>query len=233
MVTVLGADHGGYVKRLGAAVTALSDETAELEIRLYQLVNFLEKGKPIRMSKRAGNFISLKDVVDRVGVDVTRYMMISRHHDVMIDFDFEKAIECSMENPLFYIQYAYARICSVFRHCTEVFGDITEEGLRGCDVSILSDESELSLLKVLGFWPERVKAAACTIEPHRIPIHLQEVAHSFHSLWNAGKQNTELRFVSPDDKKATTARLSLLLATKIVLEDGLKIMGITPMAEMR
>jgi arginyl-tRNA synthetase len=233
MVAVLGADHGGYVKRLNAAVSALSDGTADLEIRLYQLVNFLENGKPIRMSKRAGNFISLRDVIDRVGIDVTRYMMISRHHDVMIDFDFEKAIECSMDNPLFYIQYAYARICSVFRHCAEVFGDISETDLSGSDMSVLSDASELSLLKALSFWPERVKSAACSIEPHRISTHLQEIAHSFHSLWNAGKQNTELRFVSIDDRRATTARLSLLLATKIVLEDGLKIMGITPMSEMR
>jgi arginyl-tRNA synthetase len=233
LVTVFGADHGGYVKRLKAAVYALSNGEVELEVRLYQLVNFLERGKPIRMSKRTGNFIRLRDVIDKVGIDVSRYMMISRHHDVMIDFDFERAIECSMENPLFYIQYAYARICSVFKHYTEVFGDIHDDTLRECDVSSLTDPSELSMLKALSFWPERVKAAACTIEPHRVPICLQEIARAFHSLWNSGKQNTELRFVSTNNKSLTVARLSLLLATKIVLGDGLKIMGIIPMSEMR
>jgi arginyl-tRNA synthetase len=234
MVAVLGADHGGYLKRLKAVVSSLSDGSADIEIRLYQLVNFLEKGKPVRMSKRSGNFIKLRDVVDRVGKDVTRYMMISRHHDVMIDFDFGKAIECSMENPLFYIQYAYARICSVFRHSEEIFGEIAENELKNCkDLSCLSDPTEITMMKVLSFWPERVKAAALTIEPHRIPNCLQEVAQAFHSLWNAGKQNAELRFVSSDNKSETSARLSLLLATKLVLEDGLHIMGITPISEMR
>ncbi|MDR1233936.1 MAG: arginine--tRNA ligase [Holosporales bacterium] len=233
MVTVLGADHSGYVKRLKAAVHALSDGTADIEIRLYQLVNFLENGKPIRMSKRSGNFISLRDVVDKVGKDVTRYMMISRHHDVMIDFDFEKVIECSMDNPLFYIQYAYARICSVLRHYANSFGALNEEEVRNSDKGVLSDVAELNLLKTLSFWPERVRSAALAIEPHRIPGYLQEVAYYFHALWNVGKKNAELRFISPDNRTETISRLSLLMATKIVLEDGLKIMGITPMSEMK
>ena len=197
MIAILGADHNGYVKRLKSAVSALSEGKASLEVRLYQLVNFLENGKPVRMSKRAGTFITLKEVVERVGKDVTRYMMISRHHDVMIDFDFIKAVEQSMENPLFYIQYAYARICSVFRHF------------------------------------EAENGTAIAIEPHRVPAYMQNIASLFHALWNKGKINTNLRFIDTSNRKDTVARLSLLMATKIILEDGFDIIGVTPMSEMR
>lgn len=233
MVAILGADHNGYVKRLKSAVKALSAGKSEIEIRLYQLVNFLENGKPVRMSKRAGNFITLKDVVERVGKDVTRYMMVSRHHDVMIDFDFVKAIEQSMDNPLFYIQYAYARICSVFRHFEAENGKVSVEDLDKCDKSVLNNEAETLLIKALVFWPEQVKAAATEIEPHRISGYLQNIASLFHSLWNKGKANSTLRFIDINNKHDTLARLSLLMATKIVLEDGFNIIGITPMAEMR
>lgn len=233
MIAVLGADHNGYAKRLKSAVKAMSYGKSEMEVRFYQLVNFLENGKPIRMSKRAGNFITLKDVVERVGKDVTRYMMISRHHDVMIDFDFVKAVECSMENPIFYIQYAYARISSVFRNYETNFEKIDEAELKNADKSILTDEAEISLMKALAFWPEQVKNTAIAIEPHRIPNYLQEIASNFHSLWNKGKTNAELRFIDVNNKKETLARLALLDATKIILEDGFKIMGITPLSEMK
>ncbi len=233
MIAILGADHNGYVKRLKSAVNALSEGHASLEVRLYQLVNFLENGKPVRMSKRAGTFITLKEVVERVGKDVTRYMMISRHHDVMIDFDFVKAVEQSMDNPLFYIQYAYARICSVFRHFEAENGKIDKNELMNCDKSILSDEAELSLIKALAFWKEQIKSTAMAIEPHRIPAYMQNIASLFHALWNKGKINTTLRFIDPTNRKDTIARLSLLMATKIILEDGFDIIGITPMSEMR
>ena len=233
MVAILGADHNGYVKRLKSAVKALSAGKANLEVRLYQLVNFLENGKPVRMSKRAGNFITLKDVVERVGKDVTRYMMISRHHDVMIDFDFVKAVEQSMDNPLFYIQYAYARICSVFRNYEAENGEIIQDDLLNSDKSILTDEAEISLMKALAFWPDQVKAAAIAIEPHRIPVYMQNIASLFHSLWNKGKINSELRFIDKENRHETISRLSLLMATKKVLEDGFRIIGVTPMMEMR
>ncbi len=233
MVAILGADHSGYVKRLQAAVKAMSNGEAEIDIRLYQLVNFLENGNPIKMSKRSGNFITLKDVVNRVGKDITRYMMVSRHHDVMIDFDFAKVIECSMENPIFYIQYAYARICSVFRNYEASAGKIDADKLATCDKSQLTDESEIAIMRDLSFWPEYVASAALAIEPHRIPTHLQEIAQHFHSLWNKGKSNSELRFIDQNNKEATLARLSLLEATRIALEDGLKIIGIEPLAEMK
>ncbi len=233
MIAILGADHNGYVKRLKSAVSALSEGRAKLEVRLYQLVNFLENGKPVRMSKRAGTFITLKEVVERVGKDVTRYMMISRHHDVMIDFDFVKAVEQSMDNPLFYIQYAYVRICSVFRHFEAENGKIDKNELMDCDKSILSDEAELALMKALAFWKEQIKSAAIAIEPHRVPAYMQNIASLFHALWNKGKLNTNLRFIDTANRKDTVARLSLLMATKNILEDGFDIIGVTPMLEMR
>ncbi|MDR0942726.1 MAG: arginine--tRNA ligase [Holosporales bacterium] len=232
IVTILGADHNGYVKRLKAAVKALSQGKTEIEIRLYQLVNFLENGVPVKMSKRAGNFITLREVVERVGKDVARYMMISRHHDVAIDFDFVKAVEFSMDNPIFYIQYAYARICSVFKRYESVFGKLDEKEFLNCDKSTLSDEAEISLIKALAFWPEQVKSAASALEPHRIPNYMQNIAHLFHALWNKGKIDTELRFIDRKSRECTIIRLSLLQAVKTVLEDGFKIMGVTPMSEM-
>ncbi|MDR2458739.1 MAG: arginine--tRNA ligase [Holosporales bacterium] len=233
LVTILGADHNGYIKRLLAAVNAMSHGKVQFDVRLYQLVNFLENGVPVRMSKRSGNFITLRDVVDRVGKDITRYMMISRHHDVMIDFDFAKVVECTIDNPLFYVQYAYARICSVFRHYESVFGKVDEAELAICDTACITDELEMELVKALAYWPEQVKAAAIALESHRIPKHLQDIAHNFHALWNKGKTNAELRFIDRNDKESTKARLALLLATKFVIEDGFKIIGVTPMQEMR
>lgn len=234
MLLVLGADHNGYVKRMKAAVSALSNNKASIEIRLYQLVNFLENGVPVRMSKRKGHFITLKEVVDRVGKDVTRYMMVSRHHDVMIDFDFVKAVEFSMDNPLFYIQYAHARICSVFKYYKEIFNvnEISYRDLLQSDKLSLFDESAINLIKQLSFWPEQVRAAAIAIEPHRIPTYLREIASAFHSLWSKGKSEEQLRFINKNDKNKTLAKLSLLRATQIVLSDGLNLLGITPLLEM-
>ena len=233
MVGVLGADHVGYVKRLKAVVKAISNGEADIKIQLYQLVNFLENGKPVRMSKRAGNFITLKEVVERVGKDITRFLMISRHHDVMIDFDFIKAVEFSMENPIFYIQYAYARICSVFRNAMKVFPDITTEEIRNCDKSVVIDKSETDLIKILSIWPGYVVSAAKALEPHRIPSFLYQLASAFHSLWNKGKTDLTLRFIDENDKNKTLARLSLLEATKIVIADGFEIIGVSPMEEMK
>ena len=234
MLLVLGADHNGYVKRMKAAVSALSNNQANIEIRLYQLVNFLENGNPVRMSKRKGHFITLKEVVDRVGKDVTRYMMISRHHDVMIDFDFVKAVEFSMDNPLFYIQYAHARICSVFKYYKKTFKvkDVSYKDLFQVDKSSIRDDAEINLLKQLSFWPEQIKSAALAIEPHRIPIYLRDIASQFHSLWRKGQKENQLRFINENDKEKTLAKLSLLKATQVVLSDGLKILGITPLLEM-
>lgn len=233
MIDVLGADHNGYLTRIKAAVNALSNGTASVDACLYQLVNFLENGQPVRMSKRSGVFITLRDVVERVGKDVTRFMMISRHHDVMIDFDFVKAIEFSMENPIFYIQYAYARICSVFRKAREIFGDISEKEMMDSNKSVLSDGLEIDLLKTLAFWPEYVKGAAISLEPHRIPSYLSKIAYCIHALWNKGKINTMLRFIDENNRALTISRLAMLRAGMIVIEDGLSIIGVTPLEEMK
>ncbi len=233
MINILGADHAGYVKRIKSVVKSLSDNKAGVEIRLYQLVNFLENGLPTKMSKRSGNFITLRDVVNRVGKDITRFMMISRHHDVMIDFDFEKVAKCTMDNPIFYIQYAYARISSVFRNAMMIFPDITNEDLKNAELSHVNDEAELALMKTLSLWPEQIASAAISLEPHRIPHHLHNIASLFHSLWNKGKSNDILRFINEKDKSKTIARLALLEATRIVLEDGLRLIGVVPMTEMK
>lgn len=234
MLNIFGADHNGYVKRLKAAVLAISNGKANLEVRLYQLVNFLENGIPVRMSKRKGNFITLRDVISRVGKNVMRYMMVSRHHDVMIDFDFKKAVEFSMDNPLFYIQYAHARIRSVFRNYESMFGGkVTDIDLNNTDLSVIRNESELALIKVLAFWPEHVKSAANAIEPHRVPTYLQDIAAHFHSLWHKGKTDEHLRFINKNDMDKTFARILLLRATQTVIADGLAILGITPMDEMK
>jgi arginyl-tRNA synthetase len=233
MIDILGSDHNGYTKRLKAAVNALSEGKATVDTRLYQLVNFFENGIPVKMSKRHGNFITLQELVDKVGKDITRFMMVSRHHDVMIDFDFQKVVEMSMENPIFYIQYAYARICSVFRHANSIFGEFDKKELLSCDKSSLTDAAEINLIRRLCFWPDNVIKAAKAIEPHRIPYHLHDIAHLFHSLWNRGNVKEELRFLNKNDKKGSFARLSLLESTRIVLEDGLSLIGITPLEEMR
>jgi arginyl-tRNA synthetase len=233
MVDILGADHTGYTRRIKAAVQAISNGEAKIDIRLYQLVNFLEYGIPIKMSKRSGNFITLRDVVERVGRDITRFMMVSRHHDVTIDFDFEKVAERSMDNPIFYIQYAYARISSVFRNASKIFEEIDRKELQTCDKSCLTDKTEINLMKNLCIWPEQIVSSAIALEPHRIPYYLYNIASLFHSLWNKGKTNTILRFIDEKDRSLTIARLSLLESTRIVLEDGLKLIGITPLEEMR
>jgi arginyl-tRNA synthetase len=233
MVTVLGADHNGYVKRLKAAVAALSNGSANLEIKLYQLVNFYDNGEQVKMSKRSGNFITLREVVERVGKDATRFMMISRDHDVMIDFDFAKVTELSNENPLFYIQYAYARICSVFRKAREVFPGITDEEMIENDKKCINDEAEINLIKALCFWPTQVTSAAQAMEPHRIPHFLHNIARLIHSLWSKGKVDTQLRFIEEKDRHTTVARLAMLESARIILKDGLELMGITPLEELR
>jgi arginyl-tRNA synthetase len=233
LINVFGADHSGYVKRLKAAVQAITDNQASFEIKVCQMVNFLDNGVPVRMSKRAGTFITIKDVIDRVGKDATRFMMVSRHQDMPIDFDFAKVIEQSRDNPIFYIQYAHARIQSVLRHSREVFPTINLSALKEANLSLLTDEHELSMIKILTNWPSQVEGAAQVREPHRLANFLYEVASNFHALWNKGKDNTHLRFIEPQQPEQTQARLALITATANVIAGGLNILGITPVQEMR
>lgn len=234
MIDVWGADHGGYVKRMKSAVKAITEEKGNLDVRLCQMVNLLEDGQPFKMSKRAGTFITLRDVIDAVGKDVMRFMMLTRKNDAQLDFDLKKVKEQSKDNPVFYVQYAHARIHSVLRHALEMFDDIdvSPQALANADFSSLDDEAELSIIKVLAQFPRQIETAAEMHEPHRIAYYLQEVAAAFHGLWNKGKDDTSLRFLIENDKEKSISRLALVSAVAIVISSGLDIFGVQPVKEM-
>lgn len=229
MINVFGADHAGYIKRLVAAVQAATKGEGTLEIKATQLVNLFENGQPIRMSKRAGTFVKLSDVVERVGKDATRFMMVSRRHDMPIDFDFAKVLEQTRENPIFYVQYAHARACSVMRHGDQLGLNPKEDE----NFQLLTDEAELAMMKKLAQWPKQVEQAALMREPHRIPNYLLDVAAEFHGLWNKGKEEVHLRFIDPQDVELSKARLGLVRAVAGVIACGLHVLGIEPVQEMR
>jgi arginyl-tRNA synthetase len=235
MIDVWGADHGGYVKRMQAAVKAVSAGKAALDVKLCQLVKLLRAGEPVKMSKRSGDFVTLREVVDEVGRDAVRFMMIYRKNDAPLDFDLAKVVEQSKDNPVFYVQYAHARCASVFRQAAEALPDldISAAALGAADLSVLEDEAELDLLRRLAQYPRVVEGAATAHEPHRVAFYLYDLASSFHSLWNKGKDLPQLRFVNPADRKSTTARLALVHALKGVIASGLGILGVTAPDEMR
>ena len=235
MIDVWGADHGGYVKRMQAAVQAVSGGKAELDVKLCQLVKLLRGGEPVKMSKRAGDFVTLREVVDEVGRDPVRFMMLYRKNDAPLDFDLAKVIEQSKDNPVFYVQYAHARCASVFRQALEAFpGEAPgAQALAEADLSLLADESEVELQRRIAQYPRIVEAAAQAHEPHRIAFYLYELASVFHALWNKGKDLPQLRFVKHDDEKSTLARLALLGALKAVLASGLGTLGVSARNEMR
>jgi arginyl-tRNA synthetase len=232
MVNVFGADHAGYVKRLTAAVNALTDGHAHFEIKVSQMVNFMDQGQPVRMSKREGTFITVRDVIERVGRDATRYMMIFRHNDMALDFDFAKVVEQNRDNPIFYIQYAHARICSVMRHAQSQWPTAVKRILQA-DLTLLHDEAELDMIKVLAQWPKQVEIAALAREPHRLAHYLYDLAGAFHALWNKGRESTHLRFIDPANENLTSARLALLKGVANVLQSGLTLLNITPLEELR
>jgi arginyl-tRNA synthetase len=233
MVYVLGADHGGYVKRLEAVGRAISGDQARVVVRLCQLVKLFRGGEPVRMSKRAGEFVTLRDVVDEVGPDVVRFMMLYRKNDAPLDFDFQKVTEQSRDNPVFYVQYAHARICSVFRNAeAELGSDLMDRLDAGVEVSALTDEAELSVIKRLAEYPRVVQGAVASHEPHRIAHYLYDLAGDFHTLWNRGKDSPNLRFIIRENAAATYARLALLRAIRYVLQNGLDIIGVKPVVEM-
>lgn len=232
MIDVLGADHGGYLKRIQAATAAITKGQGHVEVKSCQMVNFMENGVPIKMSKRAGTFIKLRDVTDRVGKDVTRFIMLTRRHDMGIDFDFTKVVEQTRDNPVFYVQYAHARVCSVLRHGLTLFPDSLDD-LSKINVTLLTDVSELEMMKLLANWPRQVEVAALVREPHRIAYFLHDIAAAFHGLWNKGKDHTHLRFIDPEDRATTTARLALVKGTATIIASGLDLFGITPLEEMR
>jgi arginyl-tRNA synthetase len=234
MIDVWGADHGGYVKRLQAAIQALTNGAASLDVKICQLVNLFDEGVPVRMSKRAGTFVTLREVVDEVGKDVFRFIMLTRRNDQALDFDFAKVTEQSKDNPVFYVQYAHARAASVMRHAVEQFpeDDLSDAALTAAPLDRLSDPTEIALIRQLAGWPRLVEAAAEAHEPHRIAFYLQEVAAQFHALWNKGKDEATLRFILAADPRLTRARLALVRGVAIVIASGLAVFGVDPAQEM-
>jgi arginyl-tRNA synthetase len=231
LIDIFGADHGGYVKRMKAAVSALSDGRVPLDIKLIQLVKLYKNGEPFKMSKRAGTFVTLRDVVEMVGADVTRFVMLTRKNDAPLDFDFDKVLEQSRDNPVFYVQYANARICSVLRKAADMGVDVAH--LADADIASLTHPAELALMQKLAEWPRMVELAARTQEPHRVAAYLSELAADFHGLWNRGNDTPALRFVQAGDPATTAAKLALARASSVVISAGLAILGVTPMEEMR
>ncbi|MCF6322209.1 MAG: arginine--tRNA ligase [Rhizobiaceae bacterium] len=235
MVFILGADHGGYVKRLKAVAQAISGGKTELDVLLCQLVKLLRAGKPVQMSKRSGNFITLREVVDEVGSDAVRFMMLYRKAEAPLDFDFQKVTEQTRDNPVFYVQYAHARTCSVFRQAGEEMKGLAlgDEDLANADLSLLSDKGELDLIRKLAEFPRIIEQAAKSDEPHRLAFYLNDLASVFHSHWNRGKEKPELRFINDKNAKLTQARLAMLRALALVLASGLAIIGADAPQEMR
>ena len=232
LIDIFGADHGGYVKRMKAAVSALSSGRVPLDIKLVQLVKLWKNGEPFKMSKRAGTFVTLRDVVELAGADVTRFIMLTRKNDVALDFDFDKVLEQSKDNPVFYVQYANARINSVLRKATEAGMDVSDRGLQGADVSILTHPAEIEVARKIAEWPRLVEIAARSNEPHRIAFYLYELASDLHGLWNKGNDDTSLRFIQ-DDTATSVAKIALVRAVGVVICAGLGILGVTPVEEMR
>lgn len=232
LIDVFGADHGGYVKRMKAAVAALSENRVSLDIKLIQLVKLFKNGEPFKMSKRAGTFVTLRDVVEQAGADVTRFHMLTRKNDAPLDFDFDKVLEQSKDNPVFYVQYAHARVASVLRKAVEQGVDVSPEALAKADLSGNTHEAELTLAKKIAEWPRLVEIAARANEPHRIAFFLYDIASDLHALWNRGNDEVSLRFVQ-EDSDITSAKIALAKACAVVISAGLGILGVTPAEEMR
>ena len=233
LIDIFGADHGGYVKRMKAAVSALSGGRVPLDIKLIQLVKLWKNGEPFKMSKRAGTFVTLRDVVEEVGADVTRFMMLTRKNDVALDFDFDKVMEQSKDNPVFYVQYANARVNSILRKARGEAGlDVSDSTLATADLAHLAHPAELGMIAKLAEWPRLVEIAARGNEPHRVAFYLFELASDFHGLWNRGNDEVSLRFLQ-EDKAISTAKIALARAVGVVICAGLGILGVTPVEEMR
>ncbi|PZO63309.1 MAG: arginine--tRNA ligase [Paracoccus denitrificans] len=233
LIDVFGADHGGYVKRMTAAVSALSNGRVPLDVKLIQLVKLFKNGEPFKMSKRAGTFVTLSDVIEQAGADVTRFHMLTRKNDAPLDFDFDKVLEQSKDNPVWYVQYASARVNSVMKRAEEMGVDVSDAGLAKADLSRLSHPAELGVAAKLAEWPRVIEIAARANEPHRIAFYLYDLASDLHALWNRGNDDVSLRFVQDGDPATTAAKIALVRAVGVVISNGLGILGVTPAKEMR
>lgn len=233
LIFVLGADHSGYVKRIKAVVKALSNSQVSCQVKICQVVNFVENDIPIKMSKRSGRFTTVKDVLNEVGSDIIRFIMLTRKNDAPLNFDLTKVKEQSKDNPVFYVQYAYVRTVSILsnglEHAEAAYHKFTNQEF---DLSLLSSEEEIQLIKLLASWPKVLEGAAIYFEPHRIAFYLLSVAAKFHSLWNLGKENNDYRFIISDNIELTSARLALAKSVQKIIMRGFEIIGITPMARM-
>ncbi|WP_127143490.1 arginine--tRNA ligase [Pelagibacterium montanilacus] len=234
IIDVLGADHSGYAARIKAAVSAVSEGRVQTDVQFCQLVKLMRNGEPVKMSKRSGELVTLAEVVEEVGVDATRFMLLFRRNDAPLDFDFALVREQTKDNPVFYVQYAHARTCSVFKNAERDMPslDISTEALAGADLSQLSGPEERQLLRMVAIWPRQIDAAARAHEPHRVAFYLHELAAQFHSFWARGKDDPALRFVNQNDPTVTSARLAMVLSVRQVLANGLSLLGVTAPTEL-
>jgi arginyl-tRNA synthetase len=239
MIDVWGADHGGYIKRMQAAVKAVTSGKGALDVKIVQLVRLLRAGEPVKMSKRSGDFVTLREVVDEVGKDAVRFMMLYRKNDAPLDFDLEKVKEQSRDNPVFYVQYGHARAHSIFRNAREEVPQLPEDPaeraafLGEAAVGLLDDPAELALMQKIAAWPRLIEAAAGAHEPHRVAFYLYELASEFHAQWTRGKDSPHLRFIIQSNPRLTVARLALVQGVATVLNSGLALLGVGAPEEMR
>ncbi|HEY0233902.1 MAG TPA: arginine--tRNA ligase [Afipia sp.] len=239
MVDVWGADHGGYIKRVQAAIKAVTGGLGALDVKIVQLVKLLRNGEPVKMSKRSGDFVTLREVVDEVGSDAVRFMMLFRKNDAVLDFDLAKVLEQSKDNPVFYVQYGHARGHSIFKNAREVVPSLPQDTLarlqflQGAKVERLADPAEISLIRQLALYPRMLEASALAHEPHRIAFYLYDLASEFHALWTKGRDTPHLRFIIENDAEITIARLALVQGVVSVLASGLAILGVQAPNEMR
>ncbi|MCC8484118.1 MAG: arginine--tRNA ligase, partial [Rickettsia endosymbiont of Labidopullus appendiculatus] len=233
LVYVLGADHCGYVKRIEAIVKALGREKVKVDVKICQLVNFVDNGIAVKMSKRSGNFTSVQDVTNEVGKDIIRFIMLTRKNDVTLDFDLAKVKEQSKDNPVFYVQYAHVRTMSILEKAKESMPETYNKFLeKEYDLSLLSTEEEIEIIKLLALWSKILETSAKYFEPHRIAFYLINLASKFHALWNFGKENNDYRFLIEDNIELTVARLALAKSIQKIIKVGFDVIGVTPMNKM-